>query len=137
MEIERVKNEKRAIEEMIQKGIEERRKLVSDEEIRQLNEKMTFYKDIYEKRFFVTVFLTDIEDTIVGGMSLKSLDMDIPRKNFVLTGESLNPESAVAFSKKLQGISYIKKAEITRQTFQRVGEKKVLINDFEIKGEIY
>ncbi len=136
-EIERIKIEKTSIEEMIEKNIKERRRFISDEEIKVLNEKVRFYKDIYEKRFFVTLFLTDLESIMVSATVLKSLDIDIVRKNFILVGESLNPESAVAFSKRLQGINYIKKAEITKQTFQRFGEKKILVNDFEIRGDLY
>lgn len=136
-EIERVKNEKKSIEEMIQKNIEERRKFISDEEVKLINEKMIFYKNIYNKRFFVTAFLTDLEDILLNSMALKSLDIDISRKNFVIIGESLNPESGILFSKKLLETGYIKKAEIGKQTFQRFGEKKILINDFEIRGEIF
>lgn len=136
-EAERVRNEKKSLEEMIYKSIEERRRFISDEEVKMINEKVAFYKEIYEKRFFITPFLTDLEDSLAGGMTLKSLDIDVLRKNFIIIGEGLNPESAVLFSKKLTDIGYIKKAEIGRQNFQRFGEKKILINDFEIRGEIY
>lgn len=136
-EVDRVKTEKKSLEEHIQKNIEGRRKFISDEEVKLINEKLVFYKDMTEKRFYITAFLTDIEDSLAGGMTLKSLDIDILRKSFVIIGEGLNPESAVIFSKKLSEIDYIKKAEIGRQNFQRLGEKKILINDFEIRGEIY
>lgn len=130
-------NEKIAIEETIAKSIEERRRFISDEEVKQINEKIAFYKEVYDKRFFVTSFLTVLEDILIGGVTLKSLDVDITRKNFLLSGEGLNPESAVIFSKKIADIPYIKNAQISKQNFQRFGEKKILISDFEIKGDMY
>lgn len=136
-EIDRIKNEGKSLEERIGKEIEERRKFASDEEIKTLIEKLTFYSTIYSDRLYTTNFLSDLEDIIPSGVVLKNIDIDLNRKNFVLIGESLSPEGAVSFSKKIQGVNYIKKIEISRQSFQRVGDKKILINEFEIKGELY
>ncbi len=136
-EIDRIRNEAKAVEENIAKDLEQRRKFLSDEEVRVLTEKLVFYSSLYDNRFYITAFLTGLEEIIPAGVSLKNIDIDMTRKSFVLTGESLSPEGAVSFSKKIQDLNYIKNVEISKQSFQRLGDKKLLVNDFDIKGELY
>ncbi len=136
-EIERIKNEIEELEENIAREVEQRRKFLSDQEVKILSEKLIFYSSLFGNRFYISAFLTDMEELIPAGVSLKNIDIDINRKNFMISGESLSPEGAVNFSKKMQDINYIRKVEITRQSFQRYGDKKILINDFDIKGDLY
>jgi len=117
--------------------LKERRKLFSDSEILLLEAKLNFYKNTFLNRLYTTAFLNNIEEKTASGIFLKSVDFDAGRKQFIITGESLNPEAVASYIMSLQTINYVKKVEITRQTFQRLGEKKLLVSEFELKGEIF
>lgn len=120
----------------VEKQAQERRKHFSDAEVLIIDGKLKFYRAVSENKLFVTVFLNLLEEKTPRFISLRSLDFDPARKNFVLMGESLSPDGVTAFIPNLQGSNIITKIEITRQNFQKVGEKKILISEFEIRGEL-
>lgn len=120
-----------------EKLLSERRKTFSDSEIALLEAKHKFYSDMFLNKLYVSSFLNLIEEKTPSHIFLKSLDFDRSRKNFIIVGESLSPDAVAGYISQLQGINFVKKVEITRQTFQKKGEKKLLISEFELKGEIF
>lgn len=117
--------------------LKERRKLFTDTEIKLLETKLNFYSDTFFNRLYSTSFLNVIEEKTPANIFLKSIDFDNTRKNFIITGESLSPESVASYISSLQNVNFIKKVEITRQSFQRAGEKKLLLSEFELRGEVF
>lgn len=120
-----------------EKLLVERRKTFSDAEIALLEAKLKFYSEIFLNKLYVSSFLNIIEEKTPPNIFLKSLDYDRKRRNFIIVGESLSPDAVAGYILQLQGINFVKKVEITRQTFQKKGEKKLLISEFELKGEIF
>jgi hypothetical protein len=132
----RVVESKEELAMRMEKGMQERRKHFSDDELSVIDNKLKFYRTAVRNKLFVTVFYNMLEEKTPQFITIKSVDFDPARKNFVLTGESLIPDGVTAFIPNLQSSSIITKVEITRQTFQKVGEKKVLVAEFEMRGEV-
>ncbi len=136
-EINEIKAKKEELIAKKEKMLRERRNVFSDAEVQIIETKLKFYSDVFSNRLYTTAFLNVLEEKTPASIYLKTLDVDIERKNFIVTGESLNPESVATFIPSLQNINFVKKVEITKQSFQKMGEKKILISDFEIKGDLF
>lgn len=117
--------------------LKERRRLFSDAEINLLESKLNFYSETFFNNLYVTSFFNVLEEKTPTNIFLKSVDFDSSRKNFMLTGESLNPETVAGLIPSIQNLNFVKKVEITRQSFQKMTEKKILISEFELRGEIF
>lgn len=136
-ELNNVKKRKEELIEKKERLLTERRKLLSDTEVQLLDAKLSFYTNTFLSRLYVTSYLNYLEDKTPSNIFLKSVDFDANRKSFIITGECLNPEAVANYITSLQSVNFIKKVQITKQTFQRLGEKKLLVSEFELRGDVF
>lgn len=135
-EIKRVKQELMELNVKLERAKEERKRIISDKEEIILKNKIKFYEELKKDRLTQTVFLNIIEERTPRAIKLISLDFDISRRSFIINGETLNPDIVVSYLSELQKVDIFKKVTLTRQTMQKGTDKKVIIGNFEIRGEL-
>lgn len=135
-EIKRVKQEISDLNLKLEKAKEERKRIISDKEEIVLKNKIKFYDELKQDRLTQTVLLNILEEKTPRGIKLISLDFDVSRKSFIINGETLSPETVVSYLNELQKVEIFRKVTLTRQTMQKGTDKKVIIGNFEIRGEL-
>lgn len=135
-EIKRVKQELMELNVKLERAKEERKRIISDKEEIILKNKIKFYEELKKDRLTQTVFFNIIEERTPRAIKLISLDFDISRRSFIINGETLNPDIVVSYLSELQKVDIFKKVTLTRQTMQKGTDKKVIIGNFEIRGEL-
>lgn len=135
-EINRVRQELTELNDKLEKAKEERKRIISDREEIILKNKIKFYNELRQGRLTQTVFLNILEEITPKSIKLISLDFDVSRKSFIINGETLNPEMVVSYLSELQKVEIFKKVTLIRQTMQKGTDKKILIGNFEIRGEL-
>ncbi|MCX7770090.1 MAG: hypothetical protein N2202_03295 [Proteobacteria bacterium] len=136
LEIDKVRKEISEINIKLEKAKEERKRIISEGEEVVLRNKIKFYNEFKGAKLTQTAFLNIIEEKTPNNIKLISLDFDISRKSFIITGETLHPEAVVNYLSQLQSVEIFKKVTLTRQTMQKGTDKKLIIGNFEIKGEL-
>jgi len=135
-EINRVKQELAELNIKLEKAKEERKRIISAGEEIILKNKIKFYNELQRNKLTQTVFLNILEEKTPKSIKLTSLDFDVSRKTFIINGETLYPEVVVSYLSELQKVDIFKKVTLTKQTMQKGMDKKVIIGNFEIKGEL-
>lgn len=135
-EIKKVESETMELRNKLEKSKEERKRIISEQEEIILKNKIKFYNELKQNSLSQTAFLNIIEQKTPESIKLINLDVDISRKTFIILGETLNPEVVVLYLNELQKVDIFRKVTLTRQVMQKAGDKKLIIGNFEIKGEI-
>ncbi len=135
-EVEKVVQETNVLKERIEKATLERKRILSDKEELVLKNKLKFYEELQRKKLTQTIFFNILEEKTPNSIKLVSVDVDIMRKSFIITGETLSPEMVGVYLGELQKVEFFKNVTLIKQVMQKGVDKKLTIGSFEIRGEI-
>ena len=135
-EVEKVLGEANELKEKIEKATQERKRILSEKEELTLKNKIRFYEDLQRKKLTQTIFFNILEEKTPNNIKLVSVDVDVMRKSFIINGETLFPEMVGVYLGELQKVEFFKNVTLVKQVMQKGVDEKIVIGNFEIRGEI-